>query len=205
MPARMAPFSGGRDHLVADFQHDVHGADLVEVFVLHAVEPQHLGVAGFLRFLGAEQGRGIVAGGLGRAQPAFDGADIGVGGQDADRVHAFLVVSADRADDHVVQVAVRGMHAEEGLGRDDGGADIQRGARHRGHPALVDLHQRADRFLDHGGIEFRDAQVVRRAVEAAGVVGQAEEADLAVRAAKCFQAVEDRLAVVQDAGTRDPL
>ena len=125
---------------------------------------------------------------------------MGVRGEDADRVHAFLVVGADRADDHVIQVAVRGMHAEEGLRRDDGGADVQRGAGQRGHPALVHLHQGADGFLDHGGIEFRDAEVVRGAVEAAGVVAGAEQADLAVGAAERLQAVEDRLAVVQDAG-----
>ena len=36
-------------------------------------------------------------------------------------------------------------------------------------------------------------------VQAAGVVGQAEQADLAVAATERLQAVEDRLAVVQDA------
>ena len=96
------------------------------------------------------------------------------------------------------------MHAEEGLGRDDGRPDVERGARQRGHPALVDLDQGPDRLLHHRRVEFRNAQVVRRAVEPAGMVGQAEQADLAVRAAKGLQSVEDGLAVMQHAGRPDP-
>ena len=92
------------------------------------------------------------------------------------------------------------MHAEERFGGDHGGADIERGAGHRRHPALVDLHQGADRFLHHRGVDFRDAQIVGGFVEAPGMVRRAKQADLAILAAEGFQAVEDRLAVVQHAG-----
>ena len=93
--------------------------------MLHPIEPQHLGVASLLRFLGPEQRRGVVASGFRRAQPAFDRAHMRVGGQDADGVHAFLVVGADRAKDHVIQIRMRRMYTEERLGRDDRRADIQ--------------------------------------------------------------------------------
>ena len=53
-------------------------------------------------------------------------------------------------------------------------------------------------------IELRDAQIVRRAVQPAGVVRQAEQPDPAVLAAERLHPVEDRLAVVQDAGSPDP-
>ena len=55
-------------------------------------------------------------------------------------------------------------------------------------------------MLDHVGIELGDAQVAGGAVQAAGVVGGAEQAYLAVMASERLEAVEDRLAVMQDAG-----
>ena len=54
------------------------------------------------------------------------------------------------------------------------------------------------------GSSSRDAEIVRGAVEAACMVGEAEQADLAVLAAERLQAVEDRLAVVQDAARPGP-
>ena len=44
-PLRIEPVSMGRHHLTGDLEHDVHAAALLDVLALHAVQPQHLGVA----------------------------------------------------------------------------------------------------------------------------------------------------------------
>ena len=54
MPGRMEPVQRGGDDLAVDLEEDVHGADFLDVLALHAVQPEHLGVA---LLLGRSPGR----------------------------------------------------------------------------------------------------------------------------------------------------
>ena len=114
-----------RDHLVADAQHDVHGANFVEVAAVYAVEPQHLREAGTMRLLGSQQACGVVAGRLGRTGAAIHGADVLIRDQDPHRIDALGVVSADRGEKDVEQVVIGRAHTQECFGRNDHGTKVE--------------------------------------------------------------------------------
>jgi hypothetical protein len=98
-PARMLPWSGGRHQLAADLEHQVHRAHFLEPLVLGGVEPEHLGVAGLARVLGGEQAGGVVGARLDRPEPALRRAHEAPFDPDLHRLHARLVIGADRRGD----------------------------------------------------------------------------------------------------------
>ncbi len=189
-----------RDHLVADAHHDVHGADFVEEAALHAIQVQHLRIARLRRILLARERLRVVRRGLRLAGAAAHRAHMAVGRQDAHRLHAFLVVGPDRREDQEVQVAVRRMHAQHHVGRDDGRPQVERRARLARHPVRIHADQRVEGCAHDVDRHLRHAHDLRGAVEALRVAIGAEQPDLPVIAAERLEPVEDRLAVVQHRG-----
>ena len=145
----------------------------------------------------AGQGSGVVAAGLGKAHAAADGADILVLDPDAHRLQATLIVSAGGREDDHEQECLRHIHAQERLGGDDEGADIEGGARLGGDPVLVHgddglhgLHE-----VLHG--DLGDAQTVVGVVGPLGVHVGAEEIVGAVGGLVSLQAFKHLLAIVE--------
>ena len=62
--------AGGGVDLAVDLEHDVHGTDFLDVLLLNAVQPQHLGEAALLSQLAGLDGRGVVAAALRKAGQA---------------------------------------------------------------------------------------------------------------------------------------
>ena len=147
-----------------------------------------------------DQGRGVVAAGLGKADAAAHGAHVLVLDPDAHGGQAALIVGAGGAEDDDEQVGLRGGHAQELVGGDDERADVQAGAGLGGDPVLVDGHDFLDGLhkvlLGNPG----DAQAVIGVVGPLGVHVRAEQVGFAVRAAIGLQALEHGLAVVEHHG-----
>ena len=99
------------DDGVPDLEHDVHRADFLDVFALHAVQPEHLGIALELGLVAGAVAGGVVAAALGVAGAAADGADVLGLDHDLDRVQPFLIVAAHGGEDHAVQGLLQGVEA----------------------------------------------------------------------------------------------
>ena len=112
-------------------------------------------------------------------------------------LNAVAAVRADRRGDHEEQEALRRPHAEERLGGDDGGPDVERRAGRRRHPVGVGAHQRHDRLAHQRLVDRRDAEPIGAVVHPLAVPVEAEEPDLAVGAAERLEAVEHLLGVVE--------
>ena len=125
---------------------------------MHAVQPQHLVKSRVVRLLRGEQAGGVVARRFRRSNTALDGADVLVGHEDAQRLHALGVVRADGREDDVEEVRPRRPHPQERLGRDDDGADIERGADRAGDPVLLELDQCQQRVEDLVFVDRGNAQ-----------------------------------------------
>ena len=167
---------------------------------MDAIQVKHLGIAGPRRILMTGQRGGIVGRRLRFARAALHRPHMAVGGQDAHRLHAFLIVAADRREDQEVEIALRWRDAEHDIGRDDRRAQIERGAGLVRHPIGIDRDQGIEALADDVDGQFGHAHDLRRAVEAFGMALGAEQADLPVIATEGLQPIEDRLAVVQHRG-----
>ena len=186
------------DDLAVDDEHHVHGADFLDVLLLHAVQPQHLRVALFLGDLAGADGGRVVAAGLGKADAAAHGADVLVLHVDVHRGEAAGVVRARGREDDVELVGVRRMHAEHGVHGNDGGADVERRALRVGYPVLLDLEKLFKAGHGHIFIKLRNGHALGGAVHAREIVAGAEKLQAAVLAAIALHALEDLLAVVQN-------
>ena len=114
-----------RNDLVADNEEDVHSADLFDVFLFNAVQPENLREAlCACFFLGKHRSR-IVAAGLCKAGAAAYRTDISRLNINADGVEAGCVISADRRKDNQ-EFDHRGVvRAEVRLSRDTERTDIK--------------------------------------------------------------------------------
>ena len=133
--------AGGGVDLAVDLEHNVHGADLFHILLLHAVQPQHLGEALLLGHLAGLDGGGVVAAALGEAGQAGRGADVLVLHVDADGIDALGIVGAGGSADDAERVVPAGVDAHAHIGGEYKGTDIQGGAVRMGHPVLVHFHQ----------------------------------------------------------------
>ena len=148
----------------------------------------------------AGQGGGVVAAGLGKAHAAPNSPDIIVLDPDAHRLQPALIVGPGGGEDDIELEGLGHIHAQERLGGDDEGADIQGGARLGGDPILVHgddgLHRLDIVLLGHPG----DAQAVVGVVGPLGVHVRAEEVVLPVGALIGLQALKHLLAIVEHHG-----
>lgn len=188
---------GGHD-AVPVHEVQVHAAQFLDPLVLHGVEVGDL-VAALRGGLGlGEQGRSVVAAGLGVAHAAGDGTHAVLGQPDGDRLDAAGEVGTGGRCDDDEEVLVGRAHAQADLGRDHERAQVQRLlAAVRRHPGAVLLDQRVtgrDEGLDR---QLRHRQTAGRPLEALGVGLRAEGHDGAVGAAVGLEALEDLLRVVQ--------
>ena len=151
-------------------------------------------------YLRSTPSSGVVAAGLGKADAAAHGAHVLVLDPDAHGGQAALVVGAGGAEDDDEQIGLGGGHAQELVGGDDEGADVQARARLGGDPVLVDGHDLLDRLHEVLLGDFGDAQPVVGFIRPLGVHVRPEQVGLAVRAAIGLQALEHRLPIVEHHG-----
>ena len=90
------------------------------------------------------------------------------------------------------------MYAQTHISSDDSGTDVQRRALGVRYPVLFNLQELSQTRHSQLDIELRYAQTVSRLVHAAEVVARTEGLDAAVGTAVCLQALEYRLAIVQN-------
>ena len=169
---------------------------------LGAVEPQDLAEAAGAGLVGGEQRGAVVGADLCVAEAADPGAHhvLGVGVQAhaaGGRVHAGHEAGGDEEEG-----LLGGLDAELGLGADDGGAEVEEGARAgAGQPlGAVDRDELVDELLELGGLEAGQGDAEGAHEHALGVEVGAEEAELAVEAAEDLEALEALGRVVQDRG-----
>ena len=147
MPSRIEPSCRGDDAAVGVDEVHVHAAELLDVPQLLVVEEDDLVAALCRGLLLGDEGRRVVAAGLGRAHAAAAGAGVVGGEPQRDRHRAALEVGARRAGDHHERDVLGRPDAEERLGGDHERTQVEALlARGVGHPALVDADQRLDRL-----------------------------------------------------------
>ena len=194
--------AGGSVDLAVDLEHDVHGADFLDVLLLNAVQPQHLGEAALLGQLAGLDGRGVVAAALRKAGQARGGADVLILNIDADGVETLSVVgTGGRADDGKA-VMLGGMNAQAHIGSDAERADVQGRTVGVGHPVAVHIDQRLDSLHEVLRRDGGHAETVRGIVKTVRVAVGAEQLDLAVCGAVGLHALKNFLCVVEHGGSR---
>ena len=147
---------------------------------------------------GGHEAGGVVTAALGRARPAGSRAGV-VGNPDAHRLGTgFEVVTGRTCDDDELVLLGR-THAEEGLGRDHEGPQVERAALDRGIPVAVDLEQRLDRAKEQLLRQGRHGEPLGRGIEARGVGLGPEQAERAVGVTIGLEPFEDLLRIVQHA------
>ena len=188
----------GGDDLVflAEDEEHVHAAELFDgVAAVRVLEDDLL--AAVLLTLGlGDHGCCVVTAALCRTGTAF--ACAGVGGGEPN-VHGFggaEVVTCGRAD-HVVLHMACGANAEECLGCDHEGAEVEGFTVAGGYPLLVHLHEFAQGFDEGLCGQFGQGEAACGVREACRVLFGAEGPYGAVGVAVALDAFEDFLAVVE--------
>ena len=125
---------------------------------------------------------------------------IEVGRGDLDGLDAARVVRADGGNEDAELVLVSGLDADDVAGRDHEGTDVERCARaERRNPGGVCLDDFLDRLDELLLGERRHHEAGGRIVHALGVEVGAEADDIPVFGGVCLEALEDLLAVMEDA------
>ena len=194
--------AGGGVDLAVDLEHDVHGADFLDVLLLNAVQPQHLGEAALLGQLAGLDGRGVVAAALRKAGQSRGGTDVLILNIDADGVEALGVVGTGGCADDGKAVMLGGVNAQAHIGSDAERTDVQGRAVGVGHPVAVHIDQRLDRLHKVLRRDGGHAETVRGIVKTVRVAVGAEQLDLAVRGAVGLHALKNFLCVVEHSGSR---
>ena len=190
--------AGGGVDLAVDLEHNVHGADLFHILLLHAVQPQHLGEALLLGHLAGLDGGGVVAAALGEAGQAGRGADVLVLHVDADGIDALGIVGAGGSADDAERVVPAGVDAHAHIGGEYKGTDIQGGAVRMGHPVLVHFHQGLHGLDEVLHRDLGNAHPVGGVLHPLAVTVGAEQLDGVVRGPVGLQALKDLLRVVEN-------
>ena len=150
-----------------------------------------------------EQRRSVVAGEFRCARTARRGADIVLGDPHLDRLDTAVEVRTRWGGDDVEGVGVRRFHTEADLSRDHERAQVQRSlAASLRHPRLIDLDELAQGLKEVLVGKLRHSHALRGVLHAVCVLLRAEGSDGSVRLTVRLQALEDRLAVVEDHGRR---
>ena len=95
---------------------------------------------------------------------------------------------------------MRRMHAQHHIGRNDGRAQIKRGAGLARHPFMFKPDQRIKALANDIHRQFRHAHDLARAIEAFRMAIGAEKTNLIIIAAKRLKPIENRLTVMQNRG-----
>ncbi len=194
---------GRGDDLVAVHEVQVHAAEFLDPLALHRVQVADLGTALGRRLRLGEQGRGVVAAGLGVTHAAGHGTDVVLGDPDGHRLHATGEVGAGRGGDDHEQVLAGGLHAQADLRGEHERPQVEGLlAAVRRHPCLVLPHQRVARLDEGLDRQFGHAEPAGGRLEAGGVLLRTEGGDRPVGLTVGLQALEDLLRVVQDHGRR---
>ena len=105
--------------------HEVHAAELLDVLLRDVVEEADLVAALRVGLLLGKQGGGVVASGLGRPGPSAPGTVVLGGHPDGDGLQAVREVGAGGRGDDVVVHHSGGAHAQEGLGGEGEGTQVE--------------------------------------------------------------------------------
>ena len=190
----------GDEAAVGVHEEHVHAAELLDRVVVVLVEEHDL--VGALRRglqLGQQRG-GVVAAGLGRAHAALAGAGVVTRDPDGHRLELAAEVVAGRRGDHHVPHLPGRADAEERLGGEHEGAQVEGLARAGGHPGPVRLELGPQRAEEQLLGQLRQGQAAGGAVQAGRVGLGAERPHRPVLVPVGLQALEDLLAVVQHGG-----
>ena len=114
---------------------------------------------------------------------------------------ATLEIGTSRRRDDAENIFLRRAHAEEGLAREQEGAQIKAAFAAR-NPVRVDLHQLRDCFEEQVFGDFGHRQPLGRLREAAGIFLRPEHGDAAVGEAVGLHAFEDFLGIMQHGAGR---
>ncbi len=186
-----------RDHLAVDQEHDVHGSDFLHILPVHAIQPQHLLIAGLFRFLLRLEAAGIVAAAFRESRAAGRRADVFILDPDLDRVHATGIVRTGWRGNDDELVLRRRVNTHAFLRRKHIRTDVQRFTLTRGHPRGFLFHQGTDRIDKHIFGDCRHAHAFIGVDEPAGIHFRAEQLDRAVLRAVGLQAFKGFLRIVQ--------
>ena len=167
--------------------------------MLGGVEEDDLVVAARDRFGLRDEAGGVVAAAFGRAGAAGRGAGI-VADPDRHGGRAGLEIVARRAGDDEVFVLLGRAHAEEGLGGDHEGAQIERAALDGGEPVAVGAHKLLDAFEEQRLGQRGHGEPLGGLVEPRGIGLGAEQGNAAVLLAIGLQPLEDFLRIMQHCG-----
>ena len=151
------------------------------------------------------QARGVVARRLGEPGAARRGAAVLLRDPHRHRLDAAAEVRAAGRVEQVEREARRGPHLQHGLRREHQRAQVERLPVAARHPALVGAHERVDGLEEALLGQLGHRHAARRAVEARGVRGRAEDAHAAVREPVRLEALEDGLRVVEHRRRREQL
>ena len=186
------------DHAaVVEHEEQVHAAQFLDPLALDRVEEHDLVVPLGDRLGLRDEAGGVVAAALGRPGAAGGGADVIAADPDRHRRHARLEIVARRAGDHEELVLARRAHAEERLGSEHEGPQVERPAIDRGKPRGVLADDLAAGLDEQVFGQVRHRQPVGRMVEPRGVALGTEQRDAAVGVAIGLQAFEDLLRIMQ--------
>ncbi len=180
----------------------VHRADFFHIFVLYAIQPQRLLIAEVMRLDLRNQGRCIVAAALGKAGAARAGTRVLILDEDFNRIDAGGIIRADRRADNQELVGLGGADTQMRLRCNDERTDVQRCARLRRNPVLLNLDKRLDCLNEILDRQRRQAHAVVGVDHALRVAVRTEQLHTAVRPAIRLQTFERLHCVVQNHSCR---
>ena len=192
---------GGKD-LAGHLEHDIHGADLLDILAVDAVQPQNLAVPLGLGPVAGPQGCGVVSASLGHTGTALDGADVLVLHIDLDGIQPLGIVGAHGADNDNVLAVVRAVYTQSSVQSDHKGPDIQGGVLLVGDPVSLQLDQLRDAGQSQLLRDLGQGDTLGRVIHPADVVHGAEQLDGTIVGAVSLQALKDLLGVVEHLGRR---
>mmetsp|Transcript_32427 Transcript_32427/g.77016 ORF Transcript_32427/g.77016 Transcript_32427/m.77016 type:complete len:362 (+) Transcript_32427:24-1109(+) len=195
------PVERGGDELLLALGRDpvreeVHRPDLRD-YVFVAEEPQHLGVPSLLGETLGEHARRVVPPNLVPAHAPWPRALEAGLSQDLDGREAVLEVGPDRACDYEEQRALARVDAEDVVGAERRGPEVEREPLLVWHPILVHLDELLETGDHRVAVERRQRQPLARPVPPRHVLVRAEEPDGAVFPAVGLHAFEALHAIVE--------
>ncbi len=154
-----------RDDLAVHNKEHVHRAYLVDVLLVYAVKPQHLGVALLFSFVLSLEGNSVVRRRLCEAGTARYRADIIFLNIYLYRSKSVRIVRANGGHDYGENKVLRGVYSKHGVYRKNVGTDIKGRSVGVRHPVLVDLYESFYRFNSESLVYLGYAEAVVGNVE----------------------------------------
>ena len=189
----------GDPERVAVNEQDVGATGLLDVGAGLGVQVEIVGIALGVGLDGGLEAHGVVQAGLDVAGAVRCGAVV-VGDAQLDGLEATLVVGAHRRHEDAEGVLGRGGDADDVAGADHERADVERGAGAKGrNPRGVGLDDLLDGLNEAVLGEGRHLEALGGVEHALGVLVRTEADDVAALGGVGLEALEDLLAVVEDA------